>query len=236
MAGKISFEEGASINRPPLFCGLNYKYWEARMKIFIESIDQGIWDTIENGPYIPKTENCESAIARPWSQWTNEECKMAKLDCVAQNIIASALDSNEFFRISDCKSAKEMWDTLKATHGNITKPKEAKTRSQARRKRRQNRKGFNLCFMAKQEDDASSVSFSISSNSENYSQLLQAFQETHEEANRLALLNNRLKVMNSWLKNRVKTLEEELENSKTDFENLEIVYNNSSCKCDTLIC
>jgi len=42
--------------------------------------------------------------------------------------------------------------------------------------------------------------------------------------------------MNNWLKNRVKTLEEELENSKTDFENLEIVYQKSSCKCDTLVC
>jgi len=42
--------------------------------------------------------------------------------------------------------------------------------------------------------------------------------------------------MNSWLENKVKTLEEELENSKTNFENLEIVYKNSSCKCDTLIC
>ena len=42
--------------------------------------------------------------------------------------------------------------------------------------------------------------------------------------------------MNSWLENRVKTLEEELENSKTNFEKLEIVYKNSSCKCDTLIC
>ena len=72
--------------------------------------------------------------------------------------------------------------------------------------------------MAKKEDDSSSVSSSNSSNSENYSQLLQAFQETHEEANR------------------VKTLEEELENSKTDFENLEIVYKNSFCKCDTLVC
>jgi len=34
MAGKLPFEEGASINKPPLFCGLNYTYWEARMKIF----------------------------------------------------------------------------------------------------------------------------------------------------------------------------------------------------------
>ena len=66
--------------------------------------------------------------------------------------------------------------------------------------------------------------------------MLQAFQERHEEANQLALLNNQLKGMNSWLENRVKTLEEELENSKIDFENLEIVYKNSSCKCDTLVC
>ena len=26
MAGKLSFEEGASIYKPPLFCGLNYKF------------------------------------------------------------------------------------------------------------------------------------------------------------------------------------------------------------------
>ena len=124
---------------------------------------------------------------------------MAKLDCTAQNIIAFALDTNEFFWISKCKTAKEMWDTLKATHGNFNEPKEARSRSQAGRKRRQNKKSLKLCFMARKEDDSSSVSSSNSSNSENYSQLLQAFQEAHEEANRLALLNNRSKGMNSWL-------------------------------------
>ena len=73
-------------------------------------------------------------------------------------------------------------------------------------------------------------------NAENYSQLLLAFKETHEEANRLALLSNRLKGMNNWLENRVKALNEELENSKIDFENLEMLYKNSSCKCDFLVC
>jgi len=33
------------------------------------------------------------------------------------------------------------------------------------------------------------------------------------------------------LENRVKTLDEKLSHSKTDFENLEIIYKNSSCKC-----
>jgi len=51
--------------------------------------------------------------------------------------------------------------------------------------------------MAKKEDDASSAISSTSSNAKNYSQLLQAFQEIHEEANRLALSNNRLKGMNN---------------------------------------
>ena len=178
MAGKQSFEEGASIYKPPLFCGLNYKYWQVRLKIFVESIDQGIWDSIENCPYIPKFKKNGSFIAKPWSQWTNDECKMAKLDCTAQNIIAFALDTNEFFRVSKCKTAKEMWGTLKAAHGN-NEPKKARSKSQARRKRRQNKKSLNLCFMARKEDDSSSVSSSNSSNSENYGQLLQAFQETH---------------------------------------------------------
>ena len=41
---------------------------------------------------------------------------------------------------------------------------------------------------------------------------------------------------NNWLENRVKTLEEELDNTKIDFENLEIIYKNSSCKCEALVC
>jgi len=129
-----------------------------------------------------------------------------------------------------------MWDTLKATHESINEIKRARTRSQARRKRKQNKKGANLCLMAKKEDDVSSVSSCTYLNAENYSQLLQTFKETHEEANRLALLNNRLKGLNNWLENRVKALEEELENSKTDFENLEMLYKNNSCKCDSFVC
>ena len=104
MAGKLPFEEGVSINKPPLFCGLNYKYWEARMKIFVESIDQRIWDAIENGLFIPKTKKGGSFTKKPWSQWTNEESENAKFDCIAKNIITSALDSIEFFRISECES------------------------------------------------------------------------------------------------------------------------------------
>jgi len=48
---KLPFPEGASIRRPPMSNGINYQFWKISMKIFIESIDQGIWDAIINGPY-----------------------------------------------------------------------------------------------------------------------------------------------------------------------------------------
>ena len=54
MADRLPFGEGASINRSPLFCGLNYQFWKVRMEIFMESLDKGIWDAIENGPFVPK--------------------------------------------------------------------------------------------------------------------------------------------------------------------------------------
>jgi len=90
--------------------------------------------------------------------------------------------------------------------------------------------------MTKQESDTNSVSYSSSIDNENYSQLLNAFKETHEQANKLALSNNRLKGLNNWLKNRFKALEEELEKSKIDFESLDLIYKNSSCKCDSIVC
>jgi len=69
---------------------------------------------------------------------------------------------------------------------------------------------------------SSSVSSTSSSKSDSYYQLLEAFKETHEEENKLALTNNRLKGLKNWLETRVKSLEEELDNSINDFENLEL--------------
>ena len=64
---------------------------------------------------------------------------------------------------------------------------------------------------------SSDVSSCVSLNEENYSELLEAFQETHDEANQLVLSNNRLKDLNNWLEKRVKALEEEMEKSKSGF-------------------
>ena len=91
----------------------------------------------------------------------------------------------------------------------------------------------NLCLNA---SISSSVSSTSSSKGDSYYQLLEDFKETHEEAYKLALLNNWLKGLNNWLETRVKNLEKELDNSISDFETLDIIYKNSSCKCNSSFC
>ena len=76
-----------------------------------------------------------------------------------------------------------------------------------------------MCLMAKDTSDTSNVSSNSTENIENYSQLLDAFKETCEEANKFPLLNNRSKGLNNLLENKVNFLEEELNNTKAVLEN-----------------
>ncbi|WVZ24060.1 hypothetical protein V8G54_002604 [Vigna mungo] len=106
MAGSYqTFAEGASISRPPLFTGENYAFWK--------SIDCEIWDVIASVSPIP-TNNLQEP--KPCVQWTAEEKKRFQNDVKARNIISSALTVDEFYRISICKSAQEMWEVLRVTH------------------------------------------------------------------------------------------------------------------------
>uniref|UniRef100_A0A151UF65 Retrovirus-related Pol polyprotein from transposon TNT 1-94 n=1 Tax=Cajanus cajan TaxID=3821 RepID=A0A151UF65_CAJCA len=112
----LPYGEGVSIHRPPVFNGEKYVYWKIRMRIFIEAIDVAVSDAIENGPYIHMTKGDDGKREKHWSEWSDDERKRAQYDYRAKNIITSALSIDEFFRISQCKSTKEMWDTLQVTH------------------------------------------------------------------------------------------------------------------------
>ena len=68
-----------------------------------------------NGPYTPKCVVENKQVDRPWTKWTEEERRRAQYDCNAENILTSSLNMDEFFRLSQCKSAKEMWDVLEVT-------------------------------------------------------------------------------------------------------------------------
>ena len=86
------------------------------MNIFIHSTDKGIWESIENGPFVPQVKKDDVLVDKPLSDWTEAESKKAKFDWIAKNIITSALSSYDFFRVLKCSSAKEMWGILEVTH------------------------------------------------------------------------------------------------------------------------
>jgi len=67
---KISFIEGASINKPLMFGRLNCQLWKVRMKLFIWVLNLGILDVIVNGPYIPKIVVNGEIVEKHLSDWT----------------------------------------------------------------------------------------------------------------------------------------------------------------------
>ena len=74
MAGnQLSFTEGASINNPPFFCGKKYPFWKVQMKIFMESMNRGIWSAMVNGYTIPTHVVDNKTIEKPYNSWSQEE-------------------------------------------------------------------------------------------------------------------------------------------------------------------
>ena len=88
----------------------------------------------------------------------------------------------------------------------------------------------NMCFMVKDEGSVSNSVSDFSMESDNYDQLLAAFKETHDEANRLAVICSKLQKVNNVLTPKVKTLEEELHKAKIDIVSLELTCLHASIK------
>ena len=42
-------DRSQSLNAPPFFDGSNYVFWKVRMRAFLCSIDESVWDAVENG-------------------------------------------------------------------------------------------------------------------------------------------------------------------------------------------
>lgn len=118
----ISLAVGQSIPGPPAFNGEDYEYWKARMRLFFESTCFDMWDIIESGYLVPR----EGGVDVPKACWSPEQKYQASLNAKAKYYLACALSKSEFNKISDCSTAKDMWDTLAIVHEDTKDVKEAK--------------------------------------------------------------------------------------------------------------
>ncbi|KAK2374793.1 gag-protease polyprotein [Trifolium repens] len=112
----MAFAPKGAYNRAPIFNGDHFDYWKSSMRIHINSFDGEVWNAIENGPFVPTITDPHGIVDnKPMAQWTDDEKKKVNYDAKAQNILISSLGIEQFYHVSHCSTAKEMWDTL-VTH------------------------------------------------------------------------------------------------------------------------
>ena len=109
-------DRSQSLNAPPYFVGSNYAFWKVRMRAFLYSIDETVWDVAEVG-------------------WTRHEAAKSiwdKAAVTATNANSKALNAtfcvspDEFHRISHVTIAKEAWEILETIYKGTKKVKDTK--------------------------------------------------------------------------------------------------------------
>ena len=87
------------------------------MRTFLCAIDEMVWDSVENGNVRPTTAK---------SKWDKAALALANSNSKAINAIFCGVSTDEFYRISHVKIAKEAWTILKITYKGTKKVKDTK--------------------------------------------------------------------------------------------------------------
>ncbi|KAK2452137.1 gag-protease polyprotein [Trifolium repens] len=120
--GAKFISEGGSSNRPPLFEGDDYYYWKDKMELFLRSQDTNMWSVIEIGEYVPLMK--DTTTPKTQGEWSTQEADRVLLNTKAKLFIKSAMSREEYDRIMQCKTTKEMWETLEIHHEGTSRVKE----------------------------------------------------------------------------------------------------------------
>ena len=110
-------DKGQSLIIPPLFDGTNYAHWKVRMKAFLQSLDEKVWQAVEIG--WTKTKEAPT-------DWDEAKIKAANFNSRALNALFSAVTNEEFKKISSTETAQEAWTILQTTYEGTKVVKDSK--------------------------------------------------------------------------------------------------------------
>ena len=91
-------DRSQSLNVLPYFYGNNYAIWKVRIRAFLCSIDDNVWDAVEVGWTRPEAAK---------STWDKAALAVANANSKALNAIFCGVSLDEFHRISLIIVAKE---------------------------------------------------------------------------------------------------------------------------------
>ena len=100
-------EQGHSLVILPHFDGNNYVDWKVRMKVFLKSIDERVWNFVEYRWEKPTT---------PINEWSTSQKETVAFNSKTVNAIFNAVFMEEFKRISNVEIAHTTWNFLQTVH------------------------------------------------------------------------------------------------------------------------
>ena len=110
-------DKGQSLIIPPLFDGTNYAFWKVLMRVFLQSLDEKVWQAVEIG----WTKPTEAP-----ANWDDTKIKAVNFNSRALNALFSVVTNEEFKKISSTETAKEAWTILQITYEGTKAVKDSK--------------------------------------------------------------------------------------------------------------
>ena len=85
------------------------------MTWLLQSTDLDLWDVIEDGPTIPLKLFDGVMVPKSKQEWDKRDRRNVQLNDRVVYTLQYVVDKNEYNRVCQCKSAKEIWRLLKVT-------------------------------------------------------------------------------------------------------------------------
>ncbi|XP_022895268.1 uncharacterized protein LOC111409455 [Olea europaea var. sylvestris] len=97
-----------SLSVPPYFDKSNYAYWKVKMRVFLKSIDEHVWASLQNGWKPPST--TMSGVVTPTDifLWTKDELAECNWNSKGLHALFMSVSPEEFMRVSMYETAKEL--------------------------------------------------------------------------------------------------------------------------------
>eukprot|EP00268_Persea_americana_P055433 TRINITY_DN6442_c2_g1_i2.p1 TRINITY_DN6442_c2_g1~~TRINITY_DN6442_c2_g1_i2.p1 ORF type:complete len:110 (+),score=28.18 TRINITY_DN6442_c2_g1_i2:178-507(+) len=96
------------------------------MMEFLKSIDDDVWDIVEEGYSKPTIVADGKTISKAKAQWSKDDKYASNCNNKAMNGIYNGETAEEFCRISTCKTAKEAWEVLEIVYEGTDTVKQSK--------------------------------------------------------------------------------------------------------------
>jgi hypothetical protein len=92
-------------SKPPFFDGTCYDYWKRKMKMYLGSINDQVWDVTKS----------DYVILDP-TYLTNQDMANMQCNTMALNTIYNAIDFKVFEQIKDYEKVSDVWKRLEETY------------------------------------------------------------------------------------------------------------------------